>query len=779
MRGSMQILLISAIVTSCSWSNHNNDGDHGNENPGPVLESCDSVVTEEAIAAYHSSQSQFRVESAGWDVSCRAYVEHNGHRTEVERKGYSTIRVIPQIIYLSLKREDSAGTFLIATEQRPVSDEDVRTIFRDMGIHESEERSPVVDAVNATKDPSYIRFESGAIFYVTATETTRRDGKFLKTFKLQAKPAQQNDLRNKISEFQAGQVAMEWLWTPKKGKSFRIVDKSAGGAVVWSDLEATAVLDSMVHDGAFARAPETFSEAIELALWWDVDIHAVHKVTPDLLSFAAGKWQNPVIADNTVEPLLSALRYIVKILPNDPKTAILSAHDRIDKFMATRGQSLQTAVNYVSSSAWTTSQFEQLVVTSEILYASYLDASWALALEINQRIHFESARGLFFAKAGMLMQKHGLLLRGQSPKADADAIQEIVLRGLNSENIELYFETLGLVTTDFGVGAQTAATASDRWVLTGLVNAANKFMCFDFLRWLDREAQANFNQVLDVVDSLGSQFGLSRGLIDLFKSTFIWLQNSAYLNRNDAFTKSFAYIKNKEFSAPQFDAFKSYFSWLINTVYLNRSEALSKAESVVIIDSLPPVQIDNIRDLTEWYINTIYLNRSEAFRQSEELVVNKKISPEQSSLMKGAVEWLMNVIYLNRSEASAKGQSYIFGGYPLTSESSKQLQDLVHWYINEMYLNRGEALAKTEELVLKFGASKAQTDVLMACGKWLVSDVYLNRSESLLKCEAYVIEQKMDLAKFDRLRAEFKALTGRGVSRSEALKSAEKTVLGA
>ena len=74
MRSSMQILLMSAIVTSCSWSNHNNDGDHGNENPGPVLESCDSVVTEEAIAAYHSSQSQFRVESAGWDVSCRAYV---------------------------------------------------------------------------------------------------------------------------------------------------------------------------------------------------------------------------------------------------------------------------------------------------------------------------------------------------------------------------------------------------------------------------------------------------------------------------------------------------------------------------------------------------------------------------------------------------------------------------------------------------------------------------------------------------------------------------------
>ena len=657
MRKVVSLAFPLVVIASCSWFDKDHRDRGWQASDGPVLQSCDSVVTEEAVAAYHSAQSQFRVEPAGWDISCRAFVEINGSRTEVERKGKSTVRVFPRLKFVSLQREEKKDAYQLTVELPALSETDVKSIFQGIGVTRSDE-VPVIDS--GLGDPGYIRFGSGNLFYLSSGQRIpTSDGRILRVLRLVGTGIDGENLHKKILAFQSGQTEMEWLWSPKKGRTFRLVNTATEQSSPWSDVDSVKVLASMVRDGEFAGLPIQKYRAIEFAIWWDVDVKEVHKVIPELFTFAEETWRSTSIADNTASDLIVVLRYIVKIYPNDPKSVILSSHDRLYKYVNSEAESLRISVDYVTNARWTEAQFKQLLATAEILYPSYSDRSWPFALEINDRLAFDATQTQFFAKIGMMMKKNNLLAE-QGPEADADSIEAKLSAGLNAENSDLYFYLLQTIKSEFNVDSTTALIAADRWVLTGRINSANKALCLEFLRWLDRDVYVDFAKASEVFEVLSVRPDFAQAQIPLFKSVFSWLSRDAYINREEALTKASTYFKNDSFSDAQFDILKSSYSWLVSTVYLNRSESLEKSEGYTLAAKpLTSEKFNQLKSMFTWYANSMYLNRSDALLKSEDVVISKDLSVAQTDLLMDSCNWLVSSAYLSRPDAIQKSYSYV------------------------------------------------------------------------------------------------------------------------
>jgi hypothetical protein len=696
MRHVVSLVFAMLLVNSCSIVENERGGSQGN-GPNQVLGSCNDVVTQDAVNAYNAKQSHFRIKASGASVTCTASEEINGHRSEVERHGWSSIKVYPKLSFVSLTREHGKDSYLLVAKEMKLTEDELKSIYQDIGGNFQKDDDAAMDSYMADQYPSFVRFEKGALFYLSKQVSDTQNGEIKTTFRLVAERKQSVLLSTKVSEFTSGRMMMDWLWLPQSGQVFQLVSENkAPGILDWSNVAAVSVLSSLVRDGDFAGNDFEKLRAIHFALWWDADIQVVNKEVPELLAFANERWRAPLIADNTVNDLDRALRYIVRIDPKSPKAPILTANDRVKKYFLRQAESLKTAVDYASGALGNEDRFAQLIATAETLVNAYGN-SWHVAVALNDRATYDAARAQFFAKVAVLIQKSGLLGRDIDPKICADTVEATVERGLTEANASVYFEIIEILRDDFRADSASALATADKWVLAGGMNAGNKFIYFDLLKWLKSDVYLDFSQAVDIVDGLQKPAPLSRSVVDSFKAYYLWLTGKIYLNRGEAFQKTKSVFITNPLPSEQIQNIRGLTEWYIDTMYLHRSEALNRAEALVVVKNLSPERATVMRNVADWYVNEMYINRGEAMTKAEELIVTFGLSGSQVDVLLSSVRWLISDIYLNRGEAMTKGRTYV-----LDKKMDGAMFDALKKEYSaaiERQLSRLEALAAAERSV--------------------------------------------------------------------------------
>lgn len=760
------------FLASCSGGGGSGSGISGATDR--TLFNCDSVITDAKIKSFNQKQTAFSVEAGGGSVACKSEINENGRVRKVEAEGRTVLRIRPGLKYLRTENPAGRKPYTVYFEKVIPSEEDARSILSQMGLPLIGGASPNFQ-IDHSNSPAYVRFGRGSIFYVNNATTMEIDQKENLVFGIIAENHHANQLSTGMQNFLQGSAPLELLWYPRNGQLARQIAQENQTSVAWSNLTGEETVISLVRDQTRASS-QVITEAIDLVMWWNLDIKLIHQELPELYNFSMEQWQSPLIADNTASDLVDQLRYIVKVNPASPLKATLESYELINKYHDSTSASLEAAVEFVSGKLWTQDQFQLLVDTAENLYGSLGSRSWKSAQAINLRTGYNRTVSIFAAQAGMMLKKRSLV-QDSDPASFVEAVFAKIQAGLSAANLDFYFRTFDYFETELRANRTDAESACDELVFGQKLTTSNQSLYFSFFKWLKEKAFVDFDEAYAVVQSLSANQSLDTSRVEIFKQVFTWLKDSVYLNRSVALEKAGLFAGKINFNQAVFNQFKSYYDWLTNTVYLSRSEALQRAEDTLVTAGLGAVQVDSIKSLTTWYINQIYLSREEALTRVESLIVTKKISPDQITVMKDAVSWLISAMYLSRTDAAEKGESFVTSPKPFTSAVFQRLKDYTSWLMSAVYLSRTDALEKGEELIINLAASDAQVSVLKNAVTWLISDVYLSRPNAFEKGENYVTAKNLTAQLFAALKQEYNAQIRLNKSRSEALRIAEEKIL--
>lgn len=702
---------------------------------------CDNIFTQEAIIAYNQSQNKYRVRGTGFSVHCFHEENINGKISKIEKDGYSDLEIIPKFIYAGTVDKAEPGVFKVRVSVAPINDDDKKSILRDFSFAIKDGDVLPVSMGNMVNHPSYSRIGKGSLFYMSNEGSVTVNNEIQYVYRISASDSERSLLNSRVQEFIDGQTEFELLWSPKANQMFRLIFSNLSSfEPEWSNVEAQDVMRSYVKERPNRASQEILAQAIDYAIYWDCDLNKLHAVVPELYFFADSQWQNPTIADNTLNGLLDSLKYLVKINSEHPRKAVYDNYEKIKKYLPSSKESLALALDVAQGKQYDTEQFNKLVTASEKVYPAFNDRSWRYAEIVLKKFQFNEANAL-----GVFELTQELGLRHFISSARLEALESVanyvigkINSGLTGPRQQVYFRIYDTFKDEFS--KSLTEVTLDAWVLSDKITVANIEVLFAFIRWQREEARVYYDEATRVVDSLISARGFSPELVDLFKNCYSWLDEQISMTTSEAFKKTQEFIVTLGMTTEQFANFKVLSQWLYDEAGVYSSEAPKKAQSYLF---------------------------------------ERKITTEQTQVLKDLFKWLYDESYFYKSEGLKKAEGLLFdGSRKMDRACFEQFKDLASWYHNQLSIYRNEAYTTTERLVMQNNLSRAQTDLLKAVGEWLKNEVSLYNSDIKKKTEFYIVDKKMDQNLFLLFKKEFEDQKSKGKYNSEALKAAETKYLG-
>lgn len=732
------LMALALVMTACFGGGGSGDGNTAlNDKYKDVLSSCKNVITDDLVKNYNIQQSEFRIESAGYNMRCRAEVTENGRTATVERIGHPNIRIYPRMQFLNIDKTADKNTFVLHARVMPVTEDDIRNVLKSLGVEPDENH---LQYDNFQDFPLYARFGKGSLYYLNVSSKMDTPQGLEVSFSVSADGNEESYLNKKLSDFTSNLNQIEVMWRMDQWFYRQIFSATDSTASAWSNVEGYDILTSYVYKSEMAGSEAVLQTAIKWAVWWELDGAKINATLPQLYSLADGQWLNPTFADNTVGSLVDSLNYLIKVNPNHSRKPVLDTYTRLEKYFNRQLEAMQTTMDYLAGKLWTAPQFNQILSMADTLYPKIGAASWKLSETILKRAAYDQNQANFLAGVAFNLLDRNMV----STKRDVDSILaktfSKIQAGLTSGNTDFYFQVFDLLIKDYRSKPVNAEKTADHWVLTGRVTSGNFGVHSEFIEWLKNDMYVNYDDTIETVNDLIQKNPLDSHTVALFKKCLSWLQDDLNISRSNALNKA-----------------KDYFS----------------------TQDLTETLFTNLKTVVTWYTNDLYLNKTESLNRAENLVFKGNITQQQIKLLKDLINWMVNDLYVSKSNAIDRGESYIMSpSNPLTTDSFKHFKDLVNWLVNDLYQTKPDSLQKAEKLIFENNLKSAQTTLFKQAANWLIDDLYISKSEALNKSELYILKGHMTPDSFQGLKAEYDRQYNGHLSKAEALKKAENTVLG-